>query len=67
MTAKTAGPSARIASTKMRQTQDEADAYSLYHTLEEEIIPLFLRRDAEGIPHGWVAKMKNRSHLCARV
>lgn len=38
--------------------QDEADADSLYETLEEQILPLYYDRDAAGIPRGWVAMMK---------
>ena len=38
--------------------QDEADALSLYGTLENEIIPLYFDRDEQGIPHGWVAVAK---------
>ena len=38
--------------------QDEADALSLYHLLENEIVPLFYERDEHGIPHGWLAKMR---------
>jgi starch phosphorylase len=37
---------------------DERDASTLYRMLEDEIIPLFYKRDAEGIPRGWVALMK---------
>ncbi|MCB0002318.1 MAG: alpha-glucan family phosphorylase [Anaerolineae bacterium] len=47
--------------------QDEADALSLYWTLEHEIIPLYFDRGADGIPHGWVAVAKEamRSSLWA--
>ncbi|MCX6032882.1 MAG: alpha-glucan family phosphorylase [Chloroflexi bacterium] len=38
--------------------QDEADALSLYATLENEIVPLFYERGADGLPHGWLARMK---------
>jgi glycogen phosphorylase len=38
--------------------QDEADALSLYHLLEEEIIPLYYRRDSDGMPHDWLEKMR---------
>ena len=40
-----------------RWDADEADA--LYRLLEQEIVPEFYRRDAEGIPTGWVARMRN--------
>jgi starch phosphorylase len=39
-------------------SQDEADALSLYTTLEEEIIPLFFERDERGLPVGWLDKMQ---------
>jgi starch phosphorylase len=47
-------------------TQDEADAYSFYTTLEEEIIPAFYSRDADtGVPGEWVRIMKNSIRTCA--
>lgn len=48
-------------------TQDEADALSLYRTLESEIVPLYYDRDEEGVPHGWVrvAKEAMRTSLWA--
>ncbi len=39
--------------------QDEADALSLYATLEQEIIPAFFERDARGIPTRWLQVMRN--------
>ena len=38
--------------------QDEVEANDLYELLENEVIPLFYKRDGNGIPRGWVAKMK---------
>lgn len=38
------------------EVQDEYDAQSLYALLENEVVPLFYDRDADGIPHGWLAK-----------
>jgi starch phosphorylase len=38
--------------------QDAADALSLYDTLENEIVPLFYDRGRDGIPAGWLAKMR---------
>jgi starch phosphorylase len=48
-----------------QETQDEADALSLYWTLEHDILPLYYDRDSAGIPHGWirVAKEAMRSSL----
>lgn len=37
---------------------DEKDAESLYRVLEEEVVPQFYERDADGIPRRWVARMK---------
>lgn len=37
---------------------DAAEAERLYVLLEQEIIPAFYRRDEEGIPPDWVAKMR---------
>ncbi|MDH3253699.1 MAG: alpha-glucan family phosphorylase, partial [Acidobacteriota bacterium] len=37
--------------------QDEQDALSLYHLLEEEIIPAFYDRDESGVPQRWAAMM----------
>jgi starch phosphorylase len=43
--------------------QDDAgDAEQLYRLLEQEVVPLFYDRDAQGIPHGWVEKMKHAMH-----
>jgi starch phosphorylase len=42
------------------EVQDEADAESLYDTLENKIIPLYYtERGAEDIPHKWVAMIKD--------
>ncbi len=50
---------------KSTQVQDEADALSLYYQLESGIIPTFFERDDQGIPHGWVAMMKESIRVCA--
>ncbi len=50
---------------KDEATQDDADAISLYTTLEEEIIPLFYERNTDGLPLGWLEKMKNVVRTCA--
>ncbi len=39
--------------------QDEVDAESLYSLLERQVVPLFYERDADGLPRGWIAMMKN--------
>lgn len=40
------------------EEQDAADAESLYRLLEEEVVPLYYGRDADGVPRGWVGLMK---------
>ncbi len=37
---------------------DAADARALYGLLETQVVPLFYDRDAQGVPRGWVDKMK---------
>lgn len=38
--------------------EDRVEANALYDLLEQEVVPLFYERDADGVPTGWVAKMK---------
>lgn len=38
--------------------QDETDALALYNVLRHQVIPTFYRRDSDGIPHDWVARMR---------
>jgi len=45
--------------------QDEVDAESLYSILEREVVPLFYERDADGLPRGWVAMMKDSIRVLA--
>ncbi|MDZ7379901.1 MAG: alpha-glucan family phosphorylase, partial [candidate division KSB1 bacterium] len=40
-------------------SQDEHDARALADLLQNEVIPLFYNRDSNGIPRGWLAKVKN--------
>jgi starch phosphorylase len=40
------------------EATDARDAESLYHALEQEVVPLYYDRDADRIPHRWVAMMK---------
>jgi starch phosphorylase len=42
--------------------QDEVEANDLYDLFEQEVIPLFYDRD-NGLPRGWVAKMKDAIRL----
>ena len=50
---------------------DAADANALYRLLEEEVVPAFYDRDAAGVPHRWLATVKEsirtrRAALLAR-
>ena len=38
---------------------DAEDAEHVYRLLETEVVPLFYRRDARGVPMGWVERMKH--------
>ena len=40
------------------RAQDARDAAALYDLLEREVVPLFYERDADGIPHRWVQRVK---------
>jgi starch phosphorylase len=40
------------------QTRDDADAAALYTALEQQVIPRYFDRGLDGIPHRWVAVMK---------
>lgn len=46
------------ASASSQDAADAADAKNLYEILENEVIPLYYRRDSDGIPRGWTALMK---------
>jgi starch phosphorylase len=37
---------------------DAADAESLYHTLESEVVPTYFDRDADELPHQWIGFMR---------
>jgi starch phosphorylase len=41
---------------------DELEAQALYDLFEKEVIPLFYGRDSDGLPRGWIAKMKRCMH-----
>lgn len=40
------------------QVQDARDAAALFDVLETKVIPLYFERDAEGIPAGWIRRVK---------
>ena len=39
-------------------TQDARDAGTLYRMLEQEVVPAFYDRDANGVPRAWVARIR---------
>lgn len=47
--------------------QDAADAESLYSLLENEVVPLFYKRDADDVPRDWVRVMKEAIRSAAPV
>jgi starch phosphorylase len=38
--------------------QDAVESAALYNVLEKEVVPLFYTRGRDGLPRGWIAKMK---------
>jgi starch phosphorylase len=40
------------------EAKDQRDAAALFELLEREVIPMYYERDAQGIPRGWVARIK---------
>ncbi len=46
---------------------DEEMANLLYATLENEIVPLFYDRGADGVPHGWAARMAAAASRLGRI
>jgi starch phosphorylase len=38
--------------------QDEHDCAALFDLIEREVVPLFHDRDDDGVPRGWIAKVK---------
>ncbi len=37
---------------------DARDREDLYHVLRDEVIPLYYQRDKDGLPRGWIKRMK---------
>jgi phosphorylase/glycogen(starch) synthase len=42
-----------------QEFQNELDAQMIYNILENDIVPLFYKRDENNIPNGWIEYMKN--------
>jgi starch phosphorylase len=48
-----------------QEVQADADSLSLYHLLEDQILPAFFERGEDGVPHRWVGYMKETIRTCA--
>ncbi len=44
---------------KTAAEEERCDAEAIYELLEKQIVPLFYRRDRDGVPRGWVRMMVN--------
>jgi len=44
---------------------DAADARALYEILEQQIVPAYYDRDAQGVPHRWIAVVKEAIRTAA--
>jgi len=42
-----------------QQYQDQLDAATIYHILEDEIIPLYFAKNSKGYSHEWIQYIKN--------
>jgi starch phosphorylase len=45
-------------SARQGDAQDEAEANMMYEMLEEQIVPLYYQRQADGLPHDWIQVAK---------
>lgn len=43
--------------------QDYVESNALYDLLEHDVVPLFYARQADGLPRGWIARMKESLRL----
>ena len=46
---------------------DEVEGQALYGLLEKDVVPLFYDRGANGLPRGWIAKMKHSMRHIAPI
>ncbi len=46
------------------EIQDKNDAVDLYRVLENDVLPLFFKRNSDGVPEGWVKVMLNSIASC---
>lgn len=58
-------PTAQVADQAER---DRLEAEALYEILESRIVPLFYQRDARGLQHGWMDKVRySLSHIAPQI
>ena len=55
----TIGPRVTTIHDAPSEQSDYADAESLYTLLENDVVPLYFSRGSDGLPHGWIQRMKN--------
>ncbi len=48
------------------EAQDDRDAQAYLDLMEHEVIPLFYDRDADGVPRGWMKKVKASIRMAAQ-
>jgi glycogen phosphorylase len=41
------------------EEQDRMDSANLYRTLTEQVVPMFYKRDAQGIPREWIQRIRH--------
>ncbi len=42
----------------LMDVHDSRDSEDLYRVLREEVVPLYYQRDSDGLPRGWIKRMK---------
>jgi len=47
--------------------QDEVESNAIYEMLEKEVVPLFYSRGADGLPRGWIERMKESMYATCPV
>jgi starch phosphorylase len=52
------GATGETALERTEKAADRADRADLYRVLEDEVLPLFYRRDDAGVPRSWTARMQ---------
>ena len=64
-TAATASPSATARSTPTRRSRTSATPGPSSRCWKSEVVPLYYDRDAQGVPHGWIGRVKRAMRTLA--